>query len=134
LSVVLADRTAAVSPPGTVHALLIPADESEPPALIDVEARSASISEALGGGLLADPLTGSTPGGDRYCFYRLGAAPEPRDNVRAVLLATRLGQLVRGDHTLHLQTRLRGTVIITGLRPRSDDDVDIPEYILKLLN
>ena len=126
---VLADRTAVLSPPGTVRALLIPAEQDEPPMLIDVESRSASISAALGGGLLADPLTGSTPDGTRYCLYRLDTVPEVPENVRATSLAIRLGHLLLLD-----QARLRGAVLITGLHPGSDDDLDVPRYIPELLS
>jgi len=125
---VLADRTAVLSPPGSVRALLIPVEQAELAMLIDVESRSASISSTLGGGLLADPLTGSTPDGPRYCLYRLDTAPEVPENVRATSLAIRLGHLLLLD-----QVRLRGAVLVTGLHPGSDDDLDVPRYVLELL-
>ena len=103
-----------------LRALLIPADPSRPLALLPVADTAAAISDAIGGGLIDDTITG-THGGHGFTLY-LGedTVPVP-DNPRAAVLAARLGL-----HERAIQARLRGDVLIAGLGAGSDHDLPDP--------
>lgn len=82
-----------------------------------------AFSQAIG-----DVLLDAIPadhGGRRYCVYLCDEPSSCPDNPRAAALAARLGL-----HDRQLQARLRGDILLTGLRDHTDNDQDVPPTLL----
>jgi hypothetical protein len=111
--------------PVSVRALLIPADRERHCAVRDLTLTAASLSDAIGGGLLDDALS-DTIDGSGYCLYADADRLAKRlpDNPRAVLLAARLGWADLAD-----RVGLLGDLLIVGADP-SDNDTDVPHTLI----
>lgn len=108
-----------------VLGLLVPADPEQPTQVLLVPHSSAGFSDAIGGGLLDDALTGTCEGG-RFCVY-LDSERETKTltaNDRATVLITRLGHLKPA-----VLAGLRGHALIVGIDARNGD-CDIPAGVL----
>lgn len=113
--------------PVVIRALLIPADLDRECRILDLPLTAAALSDAIGGGLLDDAVSGVIDSA-RYCVYldadrRSGHAQE---NPRAVRVAARLGW-----ERLAEQIQLRGDILITGLDARGND-ADLPLALAEL--
>jgi hypothetical protein len=108
----------------TLRGLLVPADESRPAQVIVLRDTAAAFSQVLDGSLLDDTVTGWHTG-RRFSFSLQEQLARRADNPRAAALAARLGL-----HDREVQAHLRGDVLVTGLRPDSDDDCDVPAPVL----
>jgi hypothetical protein len=110
------------------RALLIPADAGSPLGVVMVRDSTVAISDLLGGGLVDDPPLIGFHGTDRYALYLdINRAGAP-DNPRAALLAALLGM-----HQRAVRAALRGAVLVTGMRPDVDEDVDVPAEVVDLV-
>jgi hypothetical protein len=108
-----------------VLGLLVPAEPGLPVRLVLVEASSVAFSDAIGGGLLDDALTGACEGG-RYGVY-LDLDREAKDlpaNDRATVLLVRLGRADRA-----VLAGLRGDALLVGVDVRGGD-CDLPAGVL----
>lgn len=108
-----------------VLGLLVPAETRQPVSVVLVWASSVAFSDAIGGGLLDDALTGVCEGG-RYGVY-LDLDREAKDlpaNDRAAVLLTRLGRVERA-----VLAGLRGDALLVGIDVRGGD-CDIPAGVL----
>ena len=116
-------------PPATrcrrITALLVPADDTCPVRLLQVEDRAQEFSEAIGGGLL-DETAAQLPDGQFVALYqdedRL-AVGLPR-NTRAAQLAAYLRLALRSPFG-----QLRGDLLVTGL-DASRTDTNVPSSVL----
>jgi hypothetical protein len=108
-----------------VLALAVPADGKQPVQVMLVASSSAAFSDAIGGGLLDDAVTGVCEG-DPFEVY-LDAERESKGlpaNDRAAVLLARLGHAER-----NLLAGLRGDTLIVGLDARGGD-ADLPAGVL----
>jgi hypothetical protein len=108
-----------------VLALLVPADAGQPVNVVLVAASSVAFSDAIGGGLLDDALTGACEGG-RYGVY-LDLDREAKNlpaNDRVTVLLVRLGRVERA-----VLAGLRGDALLVGINDRGGD-CDIPAGVL----
>jgi hypothetical protein len=105
--------------------LLVPPDEAGPCRLVQVDDRSAVISDVLGGGAIDEVISGAVDGNliSVYAPDRGG----PR-NTRAGTIAARLGYEARD-----VQRRLAGPVLIVGQDATGTRDVDVPRAVLGLV-
>lgn len=110
----------------TVRALLVPADLQTTVRVITVKNSAVANSEAIGGGLIDDSVTGDYRG-TRFALYRCEDRADQQDNPRAAVLAARLGLTDRA-----LLASMRGDVLVTGLARLSNDDVDVPAQVVEL--
>jgi hypothetical protein len=104
----------------------MPAREDQPGKVLWLPATNVAISDAIGGRLLDDALSGDAQG-QRYYVY-LGEfrdAKQDPTNCRAAVLMARLGQIER-----NFQFRLRGDVLITGIDAEGQD-ADAPPAVLE---
>jgi hypothetical protein len=108
-----------------VLGLLVPAEAGHPVRVVLVAASSVAFSDAIGGGLLDDALTGVCEGG-RYGVY-LDLDREAKNlapNDRAAVVLVRLGRVERA-----VLAGLRGDALLVGIDARGGD-CDIPAGVL----
>lgn len=109
------------SPERHLRVLRIPADVRRPCEVLTLPDAAVALSDALGGGLLDDPIHDEI-GGRSYCWYldeERVAKGLPR-NERAAILSARLGGDCRDGHV-----SLSGDVLVVGITGGSDDDVPV---------
>jgi hypothetical protein len=116
-------------PPATrcrrITALLVPADDTDPVRLLQVEDRAQVFSEAIGGGLL-DETAAELPDGQLVALYQdedRHAVGLP-SNARAAQLAAYLCLARRVPFG-----QLRGDLLVTGL-DASRCDTNVPSVVL----
>jgi hypothetical protein len=105
--------------------LLVPSDGAGPCRLVQVDDRSAVISDVLGGGAIDEVISGSVDGHLITVYARESGG---LTNTRAGTIAARLGYEARD-----VQRRLSGHVLITGQDPTGTRDVDVPRAVLGLV-
>lgn len=110
----------------SARALIIPTNLARPSQITDLALSAATLSDAIGGGLLEDTLI-DTFDGTRYCVYADADRLVRRhpQNHRAVLLASRLGWLDLVD-----RFHLLGDILILGADD-TGNDTDIRHPVIE---
>lgn len=108
-----------------VLGLLVPAELEQSVHVVLVPRSSVGFSDAIGGGLLDDTLTGACEGGRFGVYLDLDReAKTLAANNRAAVLLVRLGHLERA-----VLAGLRGDALIVGIDTRGGDR-DVPAGVL----
>jgi hypothetical protein len=108
-----------------LRVLLVPADPARQVGVITVACSAAGLSAAIGGHLIDDGAIGVLPGGVEFALYPADCACDLPDNPRAAVLLARLW--LEPDRSL--MARLRGDVLVTGLR-RGFTDTHVPDQVI----